>query len=152
MWFRSSGVQIAVRRVAVCASRLRRRVGFLARRAEFGGHPLLEPVDAVVVEDADVVEDFDGAFDAESVAANHREQLGVADGVTGGVPGQDDDEGPVDVAGDAFGPSSGFADFRSSVAGPGEERVRQVRVPATIEAEEVFRDVRSVVAGNPTRR
>ncbi|MGP3916560.1 hypothetical protein [Nonomuraea sp. 10N515B] len=100
--------------------------------------PGLESWDAVVFHQADLVEDLDGAFDAESIGAQHREQLGVADLVTVGGAEQDD-QAAVDIAEHSAGPAACLADGLGGIACPDQPGVG--RVPAPVEAAEVSADL-----------
>src|SRR6266545_1854997 len=104
---------------------------------ELALQPGLEGWDAVIVEQAEVVEDLDGALDAEPVAAQDRKQLREADRVAVGVARQQDDQRPVDVASHRRGPAASLTDAAGELSSTHECRVVEVGVLASAEARVV---------------
>jgi len=108
---------------------------------EFAVQPALERRGPVVVEQAEVVQDLGGAFDSQPAAAQHRRQLRQVDRVAGGVAGQRDDQGAVDLLGQPVAPAVGLAEGAGSVAGLRQGGVGQVGVPVSVEARVVAADI-----------
>jgi hypothetical protein len=114
-----------------------------ARRdaGKFAFQPRVEGGYAVVVEQVQLVEDLDGAFDAQPLTAQDREQFREADLVVVGVAGQQDDLGSVDVAGEPVTPAAGFAEGACSPPRPDQRGVGQITVLAAVEMGVVTSDV-----------
>jgi hypothetical protein len=81
---------------------------------------------SVVVEYAEVLEDLSGPLDAQAAVAQHRGQLGQADGVIGDMTGQRNDQAAVDVLGQPTAPAASFTECPGCLPGLHQGGVGQV--------------------------
>jgi len=101
--------------------------------------PVVEGRGAIVVEQVEVIQDLDGAFDGKPISAQRGKQFGETDLVAIDEAGQQDDQRPVDVVAHPAGPSAGFADGRRGLPTARQDWVGQDGVPATVEPAVVAR-------------
>ena len=118
------------------------RLGLLAdalgEAFELAFQPALEGGAPVIDQHAHLLEHLGGPFDADVPGPQCREDLGVADSVARGVPGQHDDQRPADAQADPAFPAAGLAPPVGQVDRPDEPRVLQGGVVALVEAGEVL--------------
>ena len=95
--------------------------------------PGLEGRDTIIAEHAELAEDLHGAFAADPVAAQRGEQPGVADLVTVGMAGQQDDQAAIGLVGYPAAPAAGLADRADVGAQSGQPGVGEVGVAAPVE-------------------
>jgi hypothetical protein len=97
---------------------------------ELAPKPVLERGDAIVVQQAQLVEHFGDP----ATVADSRGQLSEADLVLADMAGQQDDQALVDVLGEVTGPAAGLCQGLGGAAGPDEGGVVQIGVPVAVES------------------
>jgi hypothetical protein len=105
---------------------------------ELAVQPALEGGAPVIGQHAHLLEHLGGPFDADVPGPQCREDLGVADSVADGVPGQHDDQRPADAQADPAFPASGLTSPAGQVGRPAEPRVVRVGAGVLVETGEVL--------------
>ncbi len=95
---------------------------------ELAFQPALEGGAPVIDQDAHLLEYLGGPSGADVPGPQCREDLPVAEGVAGGVPGQHDDQRPADTQADPAFPAAGLTPPAGQVDRPDEPRVLQAGV------------------------
>jgi len=119
------------------ASSVTRKLAF-GEAFELAFQPALEGGAPVIDQHAHLLEHLGGPFDAEVPGPQCREDLGVADRVAGGVPGQYDDQRPADTQADPAFPAARLTPPVGQIGRPDEPRVLQVGVAVLVETGEVL--------------
>ena len=132
------------------------RLGLLAdavgEAVELAFQPALEGGAPVIDQHAHLLEHLGGPSGADVPGPQCREDLGVADGVAGGVPGQHDDQRPADAQADPAFPAAGLTPPVGQVDRPDEPRVVQVGVAVLVETGEILAGFEQPRLEPPDRR
>ena len=120
------------------------RPGLLAdavgEAVELAVQPALEGGAPVIDQHAHLLEHLGGPSGADVPGPQCREDLGVADSVPGGVPGQHDDQRPADTQADPAFPAASLPPPVGQVDRPDEPRVLQAGVVVLAETGEIPAD------------
>ena len=101
--------------------------------SEFGVQPGLEGGDAVVVEQLGLGEDLGDSADADPVAVQHADQLGVPKALPLGVPGGQDDQRPIQLGDELAVAAVRLSQPPCDPTQSGQQRIGQLGVQPPVE-------------------